>query len=130
MNQKFQSAWWEISLPLGWTGEHDEECARFLSQNEVGALQISAYRKDEELADADLQEMAAEHIEAGANLKSVQFGSFTGFYFHFRTEDAYWRWWLLRCDKTMLYATYSCDPYGRGKDDEQVEQIMNTLRVR
>jgi hypothetical protein len=128
--QIFESAWWEVSLPLGWTGEHEEECATFLSHNEVGALQMSAYRKDEELTDADLQEMAAEHVEAGAKLKPVQLGSFTGFYFHFRTEDAYWRWWLLRCNQTHLYATYNCDPDERGKDDEQVDQIMNTLKIR
>jgi hypothetical protein len=130
MNQEFQSEWWEVSLPLGWTGKHEEECTTFLSQNDVGALQISAYRKDKKVTDIDLQEMASEHIEAGAKLKFVQLGSFTGFYFPFGTEDAYWRWWLLRCNQTMVYATYNCAPEERRKDEELVDQIMATLKIR
>ena len=135
MNQTFQSEWWEATLPPGWSGIYEDDCADFTSDSEddIGALEISAHRNAETLAvtDVDLEEMVAEEvIENGALLKPVQLGDFTGFYFDYQADGVYWRTWILRCSRTMLYATYNCEPADKGKEDEPVEQILATLKIR
>ncbi len=130
MNHKFQRPWWELELPPSWSAEDNEDCSSFYNEDGVGALQCSAYQKDEDITDSDLKEFAAEEIPPGAKLSAVQCGSFTGFYTHFDREDTYWRKWWLRSGQTMVYATYNCALSDRSIEDEQVGQILNSLRVR
>ena len=135
MNQIFQSEWWEVTLPSGWTGSEEEECADFSSESDdgVGSLQISAYRNAEALAvsDVDLEEMIAEDVlETGAQLEPVELGDFTGFHFSYQADGEYWRTWILRCSRTMLYATYTCEPADQGQEDPPVQQILASLKLR
>ncbi|HEX8833033.1 MAG TPA: hypothetical protein VF719_02470, partial [Abditibacteriaceae bacterium] len=104
MSYTFQSAWWEIDLPTDWLEEQDESCSTFFAEDGVGALQVSAYRKDEDVTDLDLEEFAEEHIPAAANkLLPVHIGSLTGFYFQADTKDEYClREWWLRSGETMI----------------------------
>ena len=98
MAQNYRSEWWQIQMPADWFGEREKGCVSFVGENGVGALQISAYRKDEKLTDDDLEEFAENHIAAGAKLAQVEFGFLTGFTIHFGMENEYWRFWWLRCD--------------------------------
>jgi hypothetical protein len=104
----FVSTWWQVELPDRWIGSIDEVCATLIASPSIGALQVSAYRKNDAVTDADLLEFANEHIKNGAELSSEVVGDFTGLYLHFGvvdvedTEDSYWRMWWLR-DQTRCY---------------------------
>ena len=120
---------WAVTLPDGWRGRPDPECDTFEAQEDIGALQISSYRKDEPVMDADLEDFASEHIKSGAKLKRVACGSFTGIYLTYGTDDEYWRHWYLRYGSTMLYVTYVCPQARRGEEDPAVSAILDSLHV-
>lgn len=133
MNRTFHSEWWEVTVPPGWTGNHGEDCANFVADSEdgCGALQISAYCKDETMTDADLVEMIAEDVhEADVQLMPVRLGKLIGFYFSQPAEEVHWRKWFARCGDTMVYAIYNCGPSDEGEEDEPVDQILSTLKIR
>jgi hypothetical protein len=94
----------------------------------VGALQISSARKESgPVTSDDLREFAAEHIEAGARLRDVTLGDFTGYHLHFGTEGTYWRYWYLRCGPTLVFITYNCALEKRGSEDKEIQVILETL---
>ncbi len=79
MNE-FNSDWWTVRLPDDWITEHDDTCASMFAESRVGALQICAARNSNGPAtDDDIRDFAKEHLDAGALIKPVTCGSFTGF---------------------------------------------------
>jgi hypothetical protein len=71
---RYEAIGWGIELPGGWSVRDDLECATFTSANLKGILQLSAYRKDLDIGDGELFEMADEQPEP----ESVEIGLFTG----------------------------------------------------
>lgn len=49
----YTSVFWSISVPAEWMGREDPECVTFERLAGVGALQISAARKDSLVSDED-----------------------------------------------------------------------------
>ena len=87
---EFKSNWWSLLLPENWVADEDDTCITFTSQSVVGDLQVSSARNSNDLAtDEDLYEFADDHIQAGAKLREVAIGDFTGFYLHYSVDDMY-----------------------------------------
>jgi hypothetical protein len=126
---RFNSRWWSVELPDDWSTEQDNTCTSMFSKTGVGALQLSAARNSNApTTDDDLRDFAKEHLDAGAPIKPVACGAFTGFYLHYSMEDVYQRQWWLRCDDTVVLATYTSNLEHKGKEDAVVDGIMNTLQ--
>ena len=118
-----------MGLPDDWGGEQDDTCTSMFSESGVGALQVSAARNSNGPAtDDDLRDFAKEHLDAGAPIKPLTCGAFTGFYLHYSTDDMYQRQWWLRCGDTVVLATYTSDLEEKGKEDAVVDGILNTLQ--
>ena len=129
MQSEYASEWWSVELPAGWTSEEVPECTEFFADSGVGALQLSAARNSNGPAtDGDLRDFAKEHLDAGAPVKSVRCGTFTGFYLHYSMGDIYQRQWWLRCADTIVMATYTCDSEHKNKEDTVVDSILSTLQ--
>jgi hypothetical protein len=126
----FASAYWTVSLPDGWTGHNDPECATFVSKGGPGALQISAAKKNDEVTNEDLCDFAREHLDAGAKTKEVTTGDFTGFTFHYGDGERYWRQWFVRHREVAAFITYNCPLSARGEEDAAVNIIISSLKVR
>ena len=63
MRQKYKSAWWSVELPDDWEAKQDEDCVTLTSERDIGALQISGYRRDgENVTDDDLLEFAEDEL--------------------------------------------------------------------
>jgi len=123
------SHWWSVQLPDDWGTERDDTCTSMFSGTGVGALQVSAARNSNGAAtDDDLRDFAKEHLAAGATITPASCGAFTGLYLHYATDDMYQRQWWLRCDDTVVLATYTADLDDKGKEDSIVDTILGTLQ--
>jgi hypothetical protein len=120
----YRSAWWSLELPAGWTGREDEDCHTFEGEGCVGALQISAHRKDSEpVSDDDLREFAGD-----IPLHELTLGAFSGFRTRFSADDVFWMKWWLRSGTTMLHVTYNCALEERDeKEEASVERALGSL---
>ncbi len=121
---RYKSAWWSLELPAGWSGREEEECHTFECDGGVGALQISAHRKEVgTVSDQDLREFAGD-----VPLRPVAFGEVAGFRTRFSTEGTFWIKWWLRSRKTMIHATYNCAQEERKEEEEAlVERSLSSL---
>ena len=114
---------WSLDLPEGWHAEVDDSCVTFCHTEDVGAFQVSSYRKDDVVTDADLKEFAGD-----IPLAAVSLAGFTGFRTRFSEGDTFWTRWWLRSGCQMIFATYNCDLADRGREDEAVAMMLDSLR--
>ncbi len=120
---------WNIDIPADWEADQDEDYLILYDPDGVGALNLSGMVTDAEVTDADLREFAAEHLEAGAKIREVELGDFTGFTLNYREGDEYWQEWFLRSGPIALFVTYNCEYDDKGVEDEALEEILNSLRI-
>jgi hypothetical protein len=126
----FKTSWWSVKFPDEWSAKRDDDCTTITADPEVGALQISAARNDNGPATVeDLLEFAEDHVKAGAKLREVTLGMFSGFYLHYSDDEFYSREWWLRSGNTVVLATYTTELEYRGQEDSAIDQILATLEV-
>ena len=122
---------WSIES-LDWAIEQSPECVSLVSPDQIGALQISCYRKRRGVVDsADICHFKAEAASQApdAEVGEGTFGEFTGFTVTHESDDTHWRrWWLWR-DATNLFVTYNCELAARGREDRIVDGLVATLRA-
>jgi len=125
----YETETWSINLPDDWEEEHDDEGVTLFNPEGSGALEISAVERDEPVDDGFLEYMAVEHLEAGAEPDEVEYGDFEGLEFSYDDDGNYWREWYLRADNLMLYVTYHCPVADEGREDDEVDAILETLQL-
>ncbi|MDQ3220606.1 MAG: hypothetical protein M3Q26_07655 [Acidobacteriota bacterium] len=131
MRRKYNSAWWSVELPDNWEAEQDKDCATFTSERGIGALQISAYRRDDEIVtEEDLLDFAEGELIEGANLNSVSFGEFVGLETSYFAGESFWRKLWLRSGSLLLFVTYTCATEERTLETEGVGRILNSLSLK
>ena len=125
----FQTEWWSIEIPQGWTAVQHPECATFQADPPVGALQISGVRKLEgTVSNEELEGLPPESTLQGTKKEPVQYGPFDGFRVRFVKGKASWEMWWLRHRNLILYVTYNVDCSRRAKEIETVEKTLYSLR--
>ena len=124
----FKSTWWSITPPPGWLAQQDEECASFARPDGVGALQISAARKDDASVTVDdLREFAASQIPSDTVLSHVHFEAFDGLHAAFSKQGSHWEMWWLRTGSLMVCVTHNCPVDDAGIDTDAVHRSLDTL---
>lgn len=126
---EFQGNSWKVQLPEGWLGEHDEECSTIYHPEGVGALQISSYSKSDTVTEADLKNMAQDHIDAGANLAKASAGEFSGFTLAFGSDGEFWQFWYVGKGNTALLLSYNCEEADLGPERDYAKNIVANLRA-
>jgi hypothetical protein len=121
---RYKSTWWSLEVPAGWTGKEEDVCDTFESDEGVGALQVSAHRKEVgPVTDDDLREFAGD-----VPLKAVAYGTVTGFRTRFSEGGTFWIKWWLRSGHTMIHVTYNCALEERKEEEEAlVERTLISL---
>ena len=123
---RYEAIWWSIELPEGWSVRDDPECATFTSANLKGVLQLSASRKDLNIRDGELFELADEQPEP----ESVEMGLFTRLCNTLGTEGLRWKkWWLAR-NRTLIFATYNGPLRSADAEIQAAEGLLKTLEIR
>jgi hypothetical protein len=127
----FQSEWWSVSLPKGWTGQHNPECATFQADGSRGAFQISAVEKSHgSVTDEDLLEFASNDLAERAMLSPVAYALFSGFSLRKVRDDVLWIKWWLRCETLMVFATYNESADIGEADLPAVNYILGSLKAK
>lgn len=125
---KYQSTFWKINYPTEWVVEKHPECVSFYAEDGFGALQFSAHLKDEKVTKADLDELINDEIPKETQINDIELEEFTGIAAEFQYENHFWRTWILRKNKLLLYVTYNCEFEDRQIEREIVNQIVNSLK--
>ncbi len=130
MGRKYADRWWSIDVPAGWQARLEDDCSLFASEQGVGRLQAKALRSaGRDIEDDDLEELADHHAQGGASLFRVRYGTFSGFYVHYRAEADLWYEWWLRSGKVALHATYHCPVEARAVEEATVAAILGSLQL-
>jgi hypothetical protein len=126
----FTSPVWEATYPEGWTSEQADDSVLFYdAEAETGTLQVSCICGDDAVTDEDLLAMAEELINSGKRYTRVQFGAHPGIMFRYYAGDDSWKEWYLAAGDCMFFATYDCPREAEGAEDEEVAQILESLRI-
>lgn len=125
----FKGNCWEVELLPEWVGEHAEDCATIYHPDGVGALQISSYSKNDSVTEADLKDLAQEHIDFGAKLGKAEAGAFEGLTFAFGSDGEFWQFWYVAKGNIALLITYNCNEADLGPEREHAKSIVASLRA-
>ncbi len=130
--KKYQTAYWKITLPDEWQvdDDADTEVLTLYQPEGVGELQISTIKFDEPLSGEGLLELAAEHIEAGAEPEEVTLGEFDGITLEYEVDDEYGCEWYLLAGSLFLFVTYACACGDDEQEHDVVEFILESLTLR
>lgn len=113
-----------------WLASDDGDCFSIARPDGLGALQISAVRKNTMVTDDDLAEFAADHLDAGARAIPITHGDFSGLAIRYGVDGTHWRQWFLRHGPVALLVTYNCTDADRGIEDADVDRMLASLRGR
>lgn len=126
-----ENPWWTIMVPDHWQVEQDEDCTSFTDPDGVGALQVSAARKESGFVTADdVEEFAQGKLSGTGAVKVTARGWFSGLSASFVREEDYWRHWWLSPGNILIYATYVCAAADRGPEEDVAAAAVDTLRPR
>ncbi len=115
--------------PDGWDMASEDMTVMFTSEA-GGCLQMQGHRKkDGDVDDDDLDEVASDHLEAGAPVRDVRLGDFVGFEVDYDAGELSCREWFLRSGPVLLFGTLVRPVERRGAEDEAVELALVSLRV-
>jgi len=107
-----------------------EDGAVMFTSEAGGCLQLQGHRKkDGDVNDDDLDEVASDHLEAGAPVRDVRLGDFIGFEVDYDAGELSCREWFLRSGPVLLFGTLVRPVERRGTEDEAVELALVSLRV-
>lgn len=124
----FESTWWSVTVPPGWMAEQNEDCATFYHPAGVGALQISAARRETgSVPLQDLQELAAKALPPAIRAKSVKVGALSGLHASYDQDGTHWDRWWLRSDQLLIYVTYNCESAEVGQENAEVLAALASL---
>lgn len=119
-----------VSIPNAWNGTFDDEDEYdvIYSPDGPGEIQVSRVEHEADLSVEDLKAIAAEDIQGGAKIHEVEMGDYVGIVFDYDVDDEYWCEWYLANGSQMLFVTYTCPEDEEGRENDDVELILGTLK--
>jgi hypothetical protein len=128
MTTTYKDDWWSVQLPAGWAAEKQDDVTLIGREDGGGLLQVRDFRSgSRDIDDGDLKELAEPHIKGGGQILRIRYGSFSGFYVHYKAEgNLWWEWWL-RSGRLALHVTYHCPEADRAVEEATVAGILGSL---
>jgi hypothetical protein len=127
--QRFSSKEWSIIIPEHWLVEKDNNLLTFFHPDSVGVIQINQLSKTNIVTEADLYDMASEHINAGALTKPIKSTFLFGFTLTFSIDAEFWMQWYLGFGHTVLYITYNCEEQYKETERGMISSIVSSLNL-
>ena len=129
MGTTYESLWWSVELPPGWTAFTEGECTTLRATPPLGALQISSARKASgPIEESDLKEFAKERVGNHSPLSPAAYGAFSGFTAVHTDDRLFWKEWWLRSGHLMLYVTYNVAKEYRNAETAYAEAILRSAK--
>jgi hypothetical protein len=126
----FESNWWTAVLPDRYRAEVNGDCVDIVGPQEIGVLQLSAYRRNNtKVTLDDLLEFASSEVGQG-ELEKITSNEFRGYTHENADGEMYWRRWWIASDRTMIYATYQCSSKACNEERKFVDSIIRSLQVK
>lgn len=122
--------YWTLKLPQNWSVSNEEDCVTFSGTPDLGALQVSAREKEIPVDNDDLREFATQRCDPESRLHPIAIGSLVGYYAQSLQDDTLWREWWLRSGNIMVYITYNIEESAAGAEDDILEDMLSSLRLR
>lgn len=130
-NKQWDSPCWSIEYPWEWEAEQNEDCITFYNSDGIGALQISSYRKDEQILESEVFDFAADAITDISKLRRIKEENYQGFTVAYIENKTFWKRYYIWQDKIMILVTYNCDAKDKDSEEiEEVERILKTLKLK
>ena len=128
--------WFTVEVPEGW-GRRTEDCVTTLrSPRGVGLLYLSAARhargRQDTFGGADFLSRFLQSLglEVGESDIALSTGLGCRIYTCAReTEGASWTFWSVTDDETALLLSYCCSLADRGREAQEVEEIVRSARL-
>jgi hypothetical protein len=128
--------WFTVEVPEGW-GRTTEDCVTTLhSPRGIGILYLSAARhargRQSSFGGADFLTRFLETLGLAIDEAEVVLSPGLGcrIYTYERvTEKAHWSFWSVTDDETALLMSYACGLGDRGRETEEVEEIVRSARL-
>ena len=131
MQQYDHNGKFRIAYPEDWTVENSEGIIELQrNENPLGVLQFSVlYPPEGDVV--VLRELLAEFAEDYTTdyiIKESQHFAYTDY---FMTEEKmWWKFWTIRKDHMVIFATYGCEKEEwRGKEDQIVDEIIASINI-
>jgi len=125
--KKYKTQYWQITLPDEWRVESNTDVLTLFNPDGYGELQFSTVNYDEPVSGDVLLELAAEHIDAGAEPEEITLGEFDGIVLDYELDGEYGCEWYLVSDSVFLFVTYICDAGDEEQEHDIVELMLESL---
>jgi len=115
--------------PDNWSGEYDTEDHTILfcePNEEYGSLQFSILYPPEN-EDVSLKNWLDEKLRKWHEEFTITENKHYARSEHVNDEGRSWRYWAIRKDNMVLFATYNCDGEYQGKEDQIVDKIIDSI---
>jgi hypothetical protein len=127
--KEYQRKWFSMRLPETWKVDEDRESTLLSGPDSYGTLQLwGYYTPSGPLPKEALLSLAGDVVDMGIASRPVTCGDFKGFRFDYPNGKTFFRRWCLQRGSAVVVASYFCPLANRGKADQVVDRMMNTLR--
>jgi hypothetical protein len=130
--QAFRTSKWSIELPDGWTADLRADHVQIGLPTARAELRITPYRGETGRLSAVEWLRVAEHFtrKRGRPVIARRRGDFAGHETRFDAGSVWIRGWALLADDEGLDVCYRCAPVDAGRDDQEADAVLSTLRLR
>jgi len=131
MSQLFRGPGFTVLLPDGWEGlERAETCTFFRAEDGVGAVTVSVLSSPMGVHPTPAHVLSEMAGDAALPCSLIPVGSAAEWACgERRTKGVLWRYWVSTPDRTIVLVSYNCRAIYEGVEDDDVQEIVRTLRV-
>ncbi len=99
--------------------------------NGVGTLEISCFCKEDcATTREELLDLAADTIASGARRMDVNLAGMDGLLFFYTEDGMAWKEWYLAAGNCTFFITYDCPEELEGAEDDELVEIIESLKIK
>ncbi len=135
MSHRYTAFGWAIDVAAGWTAEIREETAfnelvpfvAIVPPTNDSLLRLTPDKRGIVSAAEWVETVGRMNRAMGRLVSAIRCGDFSGYTVSFMTGGEWLRGWALCADSVPLDVTYRCKAADVGRDDPDVDGMLNTL---
>lgn len=126
-----QAPRWKAIYPETWVMETEDDSVLFYDPDDgIGTLEVSCFcKEDGPVTQEELRDLAADTLASGARPMDTQMGDKKGLLLFYNEEGVAWKEWYLAAGNCAFFATYDCPEELEGAEDDELVEIIASLRM-
>lgn len=128
--------WFILQLPDGWESETEDCVTTLRGPDGVGLLFVSGGRhaggRQASFGGADFLASFLRSVGVDVDAEEVAAGEGVGcrvYSYGRETGGRHWRYWSVTDDETALLVSYTCAAEDRGREGDDVDAIVESIRL-